>query len=364
MIFNILSFIVAFFTIISLMVIHEFGHFIIAKKRGVKVEEFGIGYPPRIFGKKFGDTIYSVNLLPFGAFVRILGEIGGLEDYHSFSGKKIWERILIVLGGVLAFWVVSAILLIIVFGLGMPTPVSDEAVNLTDVKVQITMVAPNSPAARSGLEPLDTILLLKSGGDQIKIDKAVQVNEFINMHKGQEVMLTLERWGKTFDVSTLPRVSPPAGEGALGIGLVRVALVSVPWYKAPYKGIIGAGNLTLATFQAFGGVLGHIVEKKEVPVGVTLMGPLGIFNFLKQIFQLGINYFLYFVALISVLMAITNLLPIPALDGGKLLFLAIEAIRRKPVPAKIEQNITSTFFVLLIILSIFITIKFDIPNVF
>jgi len=364
MVFDILSFIVAFFTIISLVVIHEFGHFIIAKRRGVKVEEFGIGYPPRLFGKKFGDTLYSVNLLPFGAFVRILGEIGGLEDFHSFSGKKIWERILIVLGGVLAFWIVSIILLIIVFGLGMPTPVSDEANNLADAKVQITAIAPESPAAKAGLEPLDTILLLKSGEDQLAVDKAAPVVEFINNHKGQEVIITLQRWSKIFDVSVVPRVFHPEGEGSLGIGLVRVALLPVSWYKAPYLGVTAAGKLTLATFQAFGGVLGHIIEKKEVPSGVTLMGPLGIFNFLKQVFQLGINYFLYFVALISILMAIFNLLPIPALDGGKILFLAIEAVRRKAVSPKIEQNITATFFLLLIILSIFITIKFDIPRIF
>jgi len=364
MFFNILSIAVAFFSIIFLLVIHEFGHFIIAKKRGVRVEEFGIGYPPRLFGKKFGDTIYSLNLLPFGAFVKIQGEIGGLEDYHSFSGKKIWERVLIVLGGVLAFWVISAILLSIGFGLGMPTPVSDEAANLKDVKVQITTIAPDSPAAKAGLEPLDNIVLLQSDGNQVKIDKTAQITNFINVHKGQDVTITLQRWGKTFDVSVVPRVSPPAGEGALGIGLARIALVSVPWYEAPYRGIVGAGNITVATFQAFGSVLGSIIETKEVPTGVTLMGPLGIFNFLKQVFQLGVNYFLYFLALISILMAITNLLPIPALDGGKILFLAIEAIKGKPISAKIEQNITATFFVLLIIFSIFITIKFDIPRIF
>jgi regulator of sigma E protease len=211
---------------------------------------------------------------------------------------------------------------------------------------------------------LDTILVLKSNGEELKIEKTSQVTDFISSHKGQNVEIVLQRWGKTFNLSATPNATSLSGGGYLGIGLARVALVSVKWYEAPYRGIVGTGNLTIATVQAFGGVLGHIVEKKEVPAGVTLMGPLGIFNFLKQVSQLGINYFLYFLALVSILMAISNLLPIPALDGGKLLFLIIEAVRRKPISPKIEQNITTTFFLLLIIFSIFVTIKFDIPRIF
>src|SRR6185295_20003778 len=102
--------IIAFFSLIALMVIHEFGHFVIAKKFGAKVEEFGIGYPPRLYGKKFGETLYSVNLIPLGAFVKIYGEEGDVDDYRSFANLKIWQRILIVLGGVIAFWVAAAII--------------------------------------------------------------------------------------------------------------------------------------------------------------------------------------------------------------------------------------------------------------
>jgi len=365
MAFNILSILVAIITLIGLMVFHEFGHFFIAKRRGVKIEEFGIGYPPRLFGKKFGETIYSLNLIPFGAFVKIYGEEGGVEDYRSFSGKKIWERVLIVLGGVIAFWIISAILLIIVFGLGTPTPVEDNVSdNLINPRVQITAVALGSPAAMAGLEPFDTILSLKSGEEQLKTDKTEEIIKFVNNHKGEEVTLTIQRWGKSFDVSLTPRAVPPAGEGPLGVGLTRMALVPSPWYKAPYEGVKACGRLTVATLESLGSLVVQIIYEREVPAGVTMMGPLGLFDFLKQAFQLGINYFLYFVALISVYLAIFNLFPIPALDGGKLLFLAIEAIRKKPVPQKIEQNVTTAFFVSLIILMIFVTIKFDIPKVF
>src|ERR1035437_9751263 len=119
---TIITLIVAFLSVIALMSIHEFGHFIIAKKFGIRVDEFGIGYPPRIFGKKIGDTIYSINWLPLGAFVRIYGEEGGLDDYRSFSNLKIWKRVLIVIGGVAAFWASAIVIFKIVFAMGADLP--------------------------------------------------------------------------------------------------------------------------------------------------------------------------------------------------------------------------------------------------
>ena len=118
MISSILILVVAFLSLIALMIIHEFGHFVIAKKFGVRVEEFGIGYPPRIFGKKIGETIYSINWIPLGAFVRIYGEEGGVDDLRSFANLKIWQRVLIVIGGVAAFWVAAIIIFSIVFADG------------------------------------------------------------------------------------------------------------------------------------------------------------------------------------------------------------------------------------------------------
>ena len=115
MISSILILAVAFLSLIVLMIIHEFGHFIIAKKFGIRVDEFGVGYPPRMFGKKIGETIYSINWIPLGAFVRIHGEEGGLDDYRSFSSLKIWKRVLIIIGGVAAFWVTAMIIFSIVF---------------------------------------------------------------------------------------------------------------------------------------------------------------------------------------------------------------------------------------------------------
>src|SRR3989338_2641458 len=152
--------IIAFFSLIALIVIHELGHFILAKKFGVKVEEFGSGYPPRVLGKKIGETVYSLNLWPFGAFVKIHGEEGGIEDYRSFIGKPIWQRVAIVLGGVVSFWIVAVILLSIVAGVwGLPVAVSDEeSANLIDPKIQITQIAADAPAKTAGLKEGDIIV--------------------------------------------------------------------------------------------------------------------------------------------------------------------------------------------------------------
>jgi len=361
MFFNVL---IAFFSLIGLLVLHELGHFIAAKKCGVKVEEFGIGYPPRIVGKKFGETIYSLNIIPFGAFVKIHGEEGDVEDYRSFIGRPMYQRILIVLGGVISFWVISAILLSVLFSLGIPTPVTDKATNVVRPKVQVAEIAKGSPAEQAGLEPLDIIREIRYQDEYLRTDKVKEMVGFIDEYKGKKITLTIQRWEETFEVSLVPRSSPPAGEGAVGVALTRTALVPFPWYEAPFRGIVATGNITWTALQGIAGMFGNVIQEGELPPGASLMGPLGIFDFLKHAWQLGLNYFLYFVALISIFLAIFNLLPIPALDGGKLLFLIIEAVRGKPVAQKVEQNITAFFFILLITMMIFVTIKFDIPRVF
>src|SRR4030042_3809021 len=158
----ILTCLISFFSLIALVTLHEFGHFIVAKRFGVKGEEFGIGYPPKIFGKKIGETIYSLNLLPFGAFVRIPGEIGETDDPRGFSSQSILKRFLIIIGGVLSFWIVAAILFSIVLSLGTPVAIEDEIdSNLVNPRVQIAGLVADSPAGLSGLKPGDTIRKLE-----------------------------------------------------------------------------------------------------------------------------------------------------------------------------------------------------------
>jgi len=357
-----LTIIIAFISLIGLTVIHELGHFILAKRFGVKVEEFGIGYPPRLFGKKFGETIYSLNLLPFGAFVKIYGEEGGIENYRSFSQKPIWQRMLIVLGGVLSFWIVSILLLSLVMGLGAPTAISDEENgSQRDAKIQIAAIASDSPAEKAGIKPGDTIKQLTINNQQLTINKVKEIQELTEKHKGEEVTLTLQRGKEIFDVSLVPRINPPSGEEAMGVALVRTAIKSYPWWQSGWQGIKATFNLTLAVIEGWSGAIKNIVKGESS--GVQLMGPVGIFSLFNQAGQMGVNYFLQFIAVISVYIALFNILPIPAVDGGKLLFLIIEAIRKKPISPKIEQNITTVFFALLIMMMIWVTIK-DVARLF
>ncbi|MFH1841524.1 MAG: M50 family metallopeptidase [Candidatus Nealsonbacteria bacterium] len=363
----ILTIIVALFSLVALMVIHEFGHFIIAKKFGVKVEEFGIGYPPRIFGKKFGETIYSLNLIPFGAFVKIYGEEGGIEDYRSFTGLPIWKRILIVLGGVISFWVISFILLSFVSGIwGLPTSVEDTDFAVKDPKVQIAVVASGSPANMAEIQVGDVIYSLGYEESIVNIDKVQEVQDFISLHKGEEISLGIKRGDEVFEKKVTPRINYPENEGSVGIGLTRIALKNYSWYQAPLQGAIFSWRMTKNIVD--GWILGfkNLTGLTQLPEGVKmeLLGPLGIFDLLREYFKMGINYFLFLVSFISIALALFNILPIPALDGGKLVFLVIEKIKGKPINPKIEQNITALFFILLIVLLVFVTIRFDIPRFF
>jgi len=359
----ILTILAAIFALVALMVLHEFGHFILAKKFGADVEEFGVGLPPRLWGKKFGETVYSINLIPFGAFVQIKGEEGGIEEYGSFTEKTLWQRSLIILGGVIMFWIVAAVLLSIVFYLGMPTAVSDSATDVEQPKVQIGQIMRESPAAEAGLKPLDTIVEM-SDGESVKPTKVKQVQNFVEQHQGEEITLKLDRWGDVREVKLTPRANPPEGEGAMGISLVRTAVKSYPVWRAPIMGTRACISMTIGAVRGLGGLVAQLFQGKGMPPGSKPMGPVGIFSFLSQTAQSGAANFLRFVALISIFLAIFNILPIPALDGGKLVFLAIEGIRGEPVSPEIEGKITNFFFGLLLLLMLIVTIKFDIPRLF
>lgn len=362
----ILTIVIAFVSLIALIVIHELGHFILAKKFGVKVEEFGIGYPPKIIGKKIGETIYSLNLLPFGAFVRILGEEKTVDSIASFRNKPIWQRALIILGGVVSFWIVGAILLSIVMNLGVPTIIEDDAKGpLINPQVQIISISPDSPAELANLRVGDSITNIACEADSIpttvKISTVKDVQDATDICKGGEAALTIQRGKEVFEVTLTPRASPPNDQGPIGVALVRTALEKHPWYEAPIKGITATWNLSIVVIKGLANALINAITGK--PTGVKIMGPVGIFDLLNQASQLGVIYFLQFIAIISIHLAWFNLLPIPAVDGGRLLFLAIEKLRGRPIKDDIEMKINGAFFLLIIALMIWVTIK-DIIRIF
>jgi len=361
---------IAFFSIIALLVIHEFGHFIAAKRFGVEVEEFGVGLPPRLFGKKIGETVYSLNLLPFGAFVKIPSVEGGdnqagKENYRKLENVPAWQRAVILLAGVVSFWVVGIILLTIVFSLGASQAISDEEEGpfVTPPEVQIAAVSPGSPAEIAGIKPGDVIKRLQTGDSWLSVNKVKETQEFTDEHRGEEIILTIERGKEDVEVLLIPRVAPPEGEGSMGVILVRTTERSYHFFQAFVKGIETTVNLTAAIIVGLAEVIASLIRGQGLPQGVQFMGPIGMGALVAQAIQVGLSYYLQFIAIISIYLAIFNLLPIPALDGGRLLFLVIEKIKGRPVNQKIEQNITAGFFIFFIVLMILVTIK-DVASLF
>lgn len=344
-----------------LIILHELGHYLFAKKYGVKVEEFGIGLPPRLFGKKFGETLYSVNLLPLGAFVRLEGEEQAVSSPRSFNSKPIAQRMVIVAAGVAAFWLVAVL---IFAGLGMttgiPAGIGDEEVRgVVNPRVQILGVAKDSPANTAGIELGDSILKIveSESGLFIEPTKVKEIQSFTDNAKGKEIALTLQREGVTKEVTLIPRQDPPAGEGAMGIALVRTGFVKYVWWEAPLRAIERTLQMTYEIARNLFGLLVNLASGKGIPAGVEFTGPVGIVHLLSNSLSLGIANFLSFFAVLAIYLAIFNALPIPVVDGGKLLFLGIEAIRKKPIPEVLEKRVSAVVFALLLTLMIWVTIK-------
>jgi len=246
--------------------------------------------------------------------------------------------------------------------LGVPTAISDEEPGiLINPRVQIAAVALDSPAQAAGIKLGDTIKAFQIADSKFQIDTMKELQELTEKHLGKEVILTIERGREVFEVSLIPRVSPPEGQGPLGVALVRTAIKHYPWWQAIWQGISGTFYLTGAIILGLGRAFQNLLL--GLPTGVQVMGPIGIFDLFAQVGRLGAVYFLQLIVVISLHLAIINILPIPALDGGKLLFLGIEAVRRKPVSSEIEKKVTAAFFTLLIILMIWVTIR-DIIRIF
>jgi len=355
--------VIIFIIILGILIfVHELGHFFVAKKNGVKVEEFGFGFPPRIFGVKRGETIYSINLIPLGGFVKIFGEDGQeKENHHSFAAKKVWQRAIILVAGVAMNVLLAIFLLSLGNIIGTPTAIEDSQ-NVEGAKVQITVVAFQSPAEQAGIKAGDIFIKMSGGSGQLSdIIKVSQVQDFTEKNKGQEISVFLERGKNQIELKLTPRANPPQEEGAMGVGLARVAVISLPWHRAIYEGAVSVFALAWLILTAVGNLFWHLVTTGKTTGEIT--GPVGIFQITGQAAQMGFIYLLNLTALLSINLAIINALPFPALDGGRLLFLLIEKIKGSPVSQKIERTIHSAGFVFLIILMVLITAR-DVMKIF
>lgn len=365
MIFTILIFI----AILGLLVfVHELGHFLVAKRAGMKVDEFGFGFPPRLVGvyksttgRKiiFGhmtptdplSTIYSINSIPLGGFVKIVGENGDVpNDPNSFSQKSFWARLITLLAGVLMNVVLAWVLISIGFATGVPT-VTDEQTQLsrgatiTAPVITILGVNAESPADKAGLRTADALLAI-DGSTFIAIE---DVQNYVRAHKGDTLNFKIKRGKTILAVAVQSSANPKEGSGPTGIALGLVGLLKYPWYVAPAVAFKATGTQLWAVVSG----IGHLVTG-----GVHLNqlgGPAKIAQLTGEASKLGFSYLLQFAAFLSLNLAVLNVLPIPALDGGRVLFLIIEKVRRRPNNQSLEQTVNAIGFLLLLILMLLVT---------
>lgn len=361
-----------FVVLLGLLVfVHELGHFLTAKWNGIRSDEFGFGFPPRLAGIVKDDTtgkyrivwgnkevqakntVYSLNWIPLGGFVKIAGEDGsGANDPDSFANKSAWVRIKVLAAGVAMNLVFAWFVLSIVFTLGLPQPIEpSESAKYPDAKVQILNILKDSPAQTMGLQLGDEVVAINGK----KITDLNMVKDIINENKGKNITVDVNRFGKSLSLSGVPRTEYPQNEGALGIAFSETAVISYPWYESIYRGGVATFNITIAILEAFGKMIGSLFGAEKTPLDVT--GPVGIVYLTKQMSDLGIAYLLQFAALLSINLAIINILPIPALDGGRILFILIEKIKGTPVSQKVEGMIHQIGFILLLLLMLLVTVR-------
>jgi regulator of sigma E protease len=405
--------IIVFFLILGLLVlVHEFGHFIVAKKNGIRVEEFGFGIPPRIFGIKKGETLYSLNALPFGGFVKLYGEEELIIHAKAFSHKKPWQKATVILAGVVGNLLLGWILISYLFTQGVPVPTN---------KVVVEQVQKNSPAEQAGIKEKDVVIKIKkqqtaapekkiivqkgenlwkiaekeyglglkafaiAKANKIKNPNIIYVgqkilladvsfvqkeymvyssDDLITLTKqfaGEQIILVIKRDNKSMELPVISRKNPPKNQGSLGIVITSFIERRYPWYQAPFYGLIEAFSITKKIAVELSKMLLQVITFKTAKVDVT--GPIGIARFTGQAIKLGNNAVLELIALLSLNLAVLNILPFPALDGGRLIFVAYEWITKKRVNYKIEQYVNMFGMVVLLSLALLISVH-DILNIY
>ncbi len=338
----------AILSLIFLLALHEASHFAAAKAFGIRVDEFGIGYPPRLVSRKIGETVYSLNALPFGAFVDI--------PPHDLNKRSGWKRFWVLAAGVISFWIFTFILFSTVFYMGAPVQVED-SFKTDAAMVQILMVAPDSPAEEAGLQMGDVITQIKSKDSYLTgIEKVQEVQEITDQNRGQEIEIVVRRNKEAVSLRAVPRVTVSEKEGPLGIALARVVVKNWGLLEAVKMGARETIDLTLLSVKELARAIASLFT--EVESRVQIMGPVGITGVFVQMGRLGTVYFLRTMALISLNLAILNALPVlPITDGARILLLGIEKVWKKPFNEETEQKINTVFFVLLIFLMFLVTIR-------
>lgn len=366
--------ILIFIIVLGLLVfVHEFGHFIVAKKSGVHVEEFGFGFPPRIVGVRRGrdgayrivwgnkeiekdtPTMYSINWLPVGGFVRITGESGEDKDRRdSFASRPLGVKLGIIAAGVIMNFLLAVVLIAISLSVGtvreVPQDVSKH-VRVTDRRLEIQRVVTGAPADKAGIKPGDRLISV----DKKNFIQPDDFRSYVNEHAGQKVSVTVRRDGKEMALDVTPEVLEQTGKPGIGVAFADVAMVRYPVWLAVPKAFAASGQMVGMIFVTLGTVLRDLVLGNKITLDVA--GPVGIAVMTGEAAKLGWLYLLQFMAILSLNLAVINVFPFPALDGGRILFLLVEKVRRKPMSQKIEALVHNIGFMLLLGLVALVTYR-------
>ncbi|MCK5059722.1 MAG: RIP metalloprotease RseP [Candidatus Pacebacteria bacterium] len=342
-----------------LILVHEFGHFIVAKRLGIRVEEFGIGLPPRAWGIKKGETIYSINWLPFGGFVKIFGEnpeektISEEDKKVSFAWKPKWTQAAVMVAGVVFNLIFAWLLISVTLISGTFASVELGGATVENPELMITHVAVNSPAEEAGVQAGDVILFLDDGKESLQDVDAETVSSFVASSQGEQITFLVKRGGEQVSMEVISREGIISGRRAVGVSMSMVGLVKLPFHRAFIEGFKATVSLTQsAAVTLWFFVAGFFTGASSLS---AIAGPVGIVGMAGDVASLGFVHLLSFMAFLSIQLAILNIIPFPALDGGRLLFLFIEVVIRKPLKPAFVQAAHGFGFMLLILLMLVVT---------
>jgi regulator of sigma E protease len=356
--------IILFLVVLAVLIfVHELGHFVVAKKSGIRVDEFAIGFPPKIFSWTRGETKYSLNLIPFGGYVKIFGEnpneesTTGADSKRSFVNAKKWKQACILLAGIGMNIIFAWVLISISFMFGSLVPVGDGASGyskyIKESQVVLTSVAVDSPAQKAGLAQGDRIISVASiSGKDLNMASIIEV---VGKNSDNQIDVVYEHAGQTKQVKITPELNVAENRKVIGIYMENVGIVKLNPFLAFWEG----GKMTVVTFKQVVVGLSTFIWQAVRGHGdfSQVSGPVGIVGLVGDAAHFGLAYFLGFVAFISLNLAVINLIPFPALDGGRVLFVIIEAVTRRPIKAKIANTLNTVGFFILISLMLVITYR-------
>lgn len=375
--------VIIFIAVLSLLVfVHEWGHYFSARRLGIKAEEFGFGFPPRLIGwyrnsagkwrkikgnkpveelpEEPAGTIYSINALPIGGFVRIKGENGDNRENDSFAAKAAWKRAIVLCAGVLMNVILAAFLFSLGYLVGLPQSVSGDMphAKIIQPRVAILETLAGSAAEEAGLQAGDIIL---SVGDRVPETEAALQEIVAETPEDEALSLQIKRGTEELEFEIAPRYNEEVGRNSLGVAISATGTVRYPFFWAFYYGFRDTFATLWAIILAFAAMIAAIFQGQGV--SGQLAGPVGIAQIAGEAARLGIGHLISLTILLSLNLAVLNILPFPALDGGRLLFLVIEKIKGSPVRRETEAMIHNIGFLLLMLLVVFVTYK-DIVKLF